>query len=135
MLITLAPGPGSGVLGREGGSLGAGGCCSFSLCWGWAEDPELRGGRISRSVALAAAAHRFPICGLVSAQTRPLFPTCAVSFSPVCGREQIRPFQRSRFQSRESEKMSIEDLIETNKKWLEDFKRNSKVTPLPGSGL
>uniref|UniRef100_A0A8C3GNL6 Centrosomal protein 164 n=1 Tax=Cairina moschata TaxID=8855 RepID=A0A8C3GNL6_CAIMO len=49
--------------------------------------------------------------------------------------EQIRQFQHSQFQSRESDKMSIQGMIETNKKWLEDFKRDSKVYPLPEFGL
>lgn len=39
------------------------------------------------------------------------------------------------FQSRESDKMSIQGMIETNKKWLEDFKSDSRMYPLPGSGL
>ncbi|KFM00684.1 Centrosomal protein of 164 kDa, partial [Aptenodytes forsteri] len=47
--------------------------------------------------------------------------------------EQIRLFQHSQFQSRESGKRSIQGMIETNKKWLEDFKRDSKAYPLPGS--
>ncbi|KFQ69072.1 Centrosomal protein of 164 kDa, partial [Phaethon lepturus] len=46
--------------------------------------------------------------------------------------EQIRLFQHSQVQSRGSGKMSIEGMIETNKKWLEDFKRDSQVYPLPG---
>ncbi|XP_010294399.1 PREDICTED: centrosomal protein of 164 kDa, partial [Phaethon lepturus] len=49
--------------------------------------------------------------------------------------EQIRLFQHSQVQSRGSGKMSIEGMIETNKKWLEDFKRDSQVYPLPGSAL
>ncbi|NXK44754.1 CE164 protein, partial [Chauna torquata] len=46
--------------------------------------------------------------------------------------EQIRLFQHSQFQSHESDKMSIQGMIETNKKWLEDFKRDSKVPLFPG---
>ncbi|XP_050571040.1 centrosomal protein of 164 kDa isoform X9 [Cygnus atratus] len=47
--------------------------------------------------------------------------------------EQIRLFQHSQFQSCESDKMSIQGMIETNKKWLEDFKRDSKVPLFPGA--
>lgn len=44
-------------------------------------------------------------------------------------------FRHSQFQSHESDNVSIQGMIETSKKWLEDFKRDSKVYPLPGSGL
>ncbi|XP_019326076.1 PREDICTED: centrosomal protein of 164 kDa [Aptenodytes forsteri] len=47
--------------------------------------------------------------------------------------EQIRLFQHSQFQSRESGKRSIQGMIETNKKWLEDFKRDSKASLFPGA--
>ncbi|XP_035202023.1 centrosomal protein of 164 kDa isoform X7 [Oxyura jamaicensis] len=47
--------------------------------------------------------------------------------------EQVRLFQHSQFQSCESDKMSIQGMIETNKKWLEDFKRDSKVPLFPGA--
>uniref|UniRef100_A0A8C4V5D4 Centrosomal protein of 164 kDa n=1 Tax=Falco tinnunculus TaxID=100819 RepID=A0A8C4V5D4_FALTI len=45
--------------------------------------------------------------------------------------EQIRLFQHSQFQNHGSEKMSIQGMIESNKKWLEDFKKDSKAYPLP----
>lgn len=57
-----------------------------------------------------------------------LFPTSPVFFSH--NSEQMRMFQ-----GRESDKMSIQGMIETNKKWLEDFKSDSRVYPLLGSGL
>ncbi|XP_026719405.1 centrosomal protein of 164 kDa-like [Athene cunicularia] len=51
----------------------------------------------------------------------------------VSAEEKIRVFQRSRSQSQESDKMSIQGMIETTKKWLEDFKRDSKVPLLSGA--
>uniref|UniRef100_A0A8C3ERV6 Centrosomal protein of 164 kDa n=1 Tax=Corvus moneduloides TaxID=1196302 RepID=A0A8C3ERV6_CORMO len=50
-----------------------------------------------------------------------------------CHREQVRLFQHSKF--REPEKRSIEGMIESNKKWLEGFKKDSKAYLLPGSGF
>ncbi|KAM6312676.1 uncharacterized protein O3Q21_010514 [Podargus strigoides] len=68
------------------------------------------------------------------------FPSLSGSSKPldnklgyVSAQEQLRLFQHSQFHSHE--KMSIERKIETHKKWLEDFKRNSQVYPFPGSGL
>ncbi|XP_074783503.1 centrosomal protein of 164 kDa-like isoform X3 [Athene noctua] len=51
----------------------------------------------------------------------------------VSAEEQIRLLQRSRSQRRESAKMSIQSLIESSKKWLEDFKRDPKVCLLSGA--
>ncbi|XP_042656307.1 centrosomal protein of 164 kDa isoform X8 [Tyto alba] len=51
----------------------------------------------------------------------------------VPAEDQIRLFQHSQFPSHESDKMSIQGMIETNKKWLEDFKRDSKVPLFPGA--
>ncbi|NXW55646.1 CE164 protein, partial [Eurystomus gularis] len=51
----------------------------------------------------------------------------------VPAEEQIRLFQHSQLQNRESNKMSIQGMIESNKKWLEDFKRDSKVPLLLGA--
>ncbi|KFV10514.1 Centrosomal protein of 164 kDa, partial [Pterocles gutturalis] len=50
----------------------------------------------------------------------------------VSAGEQVRLFQHSQFHSCESEKTSIQDMIESSKKWIEDFDRDSKVYPLPG---
>ncbi|NXI48735.1 CE164 protein, partial [Chloroceryle aenea] len=47
--------------------------------------------------------------------------------------EQIRLFQRSQFQSRDLDKVNIQGMIETNKKWLEEFKRDSKISLFPGA--
>ncbi|KFO08426.1 Centrosomal protein of 164 kDa, partial [Balearica regulorum gibbericeps] len=62
------------------------------------------------------------------------FPSLSGSSKPLDNKlgyvpadEQVRLFQHSQFQSRESDKMSIQGMIETNKKWLEDFKRDSKA--------
>ncbi|KFQ41141.1 Centrosomal protein of 164 kDa, partial [Mesitornis unicolor] len=44
--------------------------------------------------------------------------------------EQIRLFQRSQLQSHELGEKSIQRMIESNKKWLEDFKKDSQVYPL-----
>ncbi|XP_075579496.1 centrosomal protein of 164 kDa [Pelecanus crispus] len=68
------------------------------------------------------------------------FPSLSGSSKPLESKlgyvpadEQIRLFQHSQFQSRESDKMSIQGMIETNKKWLEDFKRDSKTPLFPGA--
>ncbi|KFR00016.1 Centrosomal protein of 164 kDa, partial [Opisthocomus hoazin] len=70
------------------------------------------------------------------------FPSLSASSKPLDSKlgyvpadEQIRLFQHSQFRSRESDKRSIEGMIESSKKWLEDFKRDSNVYPLPESGL
>ncbi|TRZ15892.1 hypothetical protein HGM15179_011240 [Zosterops borbonicus] len=44
--------------------------------------------------------------------------------------EQIRLFQHSKFS--EPEKKNIEEMIESNKKWLKGFKKDSKLYLLPG---
>ncbi|XP_068850624.1 centrosomal protein of 164 kDa isoform X4 [Aphelocoma coerulescens] len=49
----------------------------------------------------------------------------------VSADEQVRLFQHSKF--REPEKRSIEGMIESNKKWLEGFKKDSKVPLCPQS--
>ncbi|NXS41568.1 CE164 protein, partial [Balaeniceps rex] len=68
------------------------------------------------------------------------FPSLSGSSKPLDSKlgyvpadEQIRLFQHSHFQSRESDKVSIQGMIETNKKWLEDFKRDSKTALFPGA--
>ncbi|NXY49611.1 CE164 protein, partial [Ceuthmochares aereus] len=68
------------------------------------------------------------------------FPSLSKSSKPldstlgyVPADEQIRLFQHSQFQSSDSNKMSIQGMIDTNKKWLEDFRRDSKVPPFPGA--
>ncbi|NXH78481.1 CE164 protein, partial [Hydrobates tethys] len=68
------------------------------------------------------------------------FPSLSGSSKPLDNKlgyvpadEQIRLFQHSQFQSHESDKMSIQGMIETNKKWLEDFKRDSKAPLVPGA--
>ncbi|KAM9255818.1 centrosomal protein of 164 kDa [Cariama cristata] len=62
------------------------------------------------------------------------FPSLGGSSKPLDNKlgyvpadEQIRLFQHAPFQSRESDKTSIQGMIETNKKWLEDFKKDSKL--------
>ncbi|NXK07980.1 CE164 protein, partial [Herpetotheres cachinnans] len=68
------------------------------------------------------------------------FPSLSGSSKPLDSKlgyvpadEQIRLLQHSQFQSHGSEKMSIQGMIETNKKWLEDFKKDSKVPLFPGT--
>lgn len=62
------------------------------------------------------------------------FPSLIPSLSlSCCHSEQIRLFQHSKFS--EPEKKNIEEMIESNKKWLKGFKKDSKVYLLPGSGL
>ncbi|NXL61731.1 CE164 protein, partial [Chordeiles acutipennis] len=65
------------------------------------------------------------------------FPSLSGSSRPpdnklgyVPAEEQIRLFQ---FQSREPVKTSIQAMIESNKKWLEEFKRDSQVPLFPGA--
>ncbi|KAM6400246.1 uncharacterized protein O9250_010819 [Rhynochetos jubatus] len=50
----------------------------------------------------------------------------------ISAEEQIRLLQHSKPHVRQLDKMRIEEMIEANKKWLEDFQRNSGVYPLPG---
>ncbi|KAM6400240.1 uncharacterized protein O9250_010810 [Rhynochetos jubatus] len=45
----------------------------------------------------------------------------------ISAEEQIRLLQHSKPHVRQLDKMSIEEMIEANKKWLEDFQRNSGV--------
>ncbi|NWR75257.1 CE164 protein, partial [Centropus unirufus] len=47
--------------------------------------------------------------------------------------EQIQLLQNSQFQSCDSDKMNIQGMIDTNKKWLEDFRKDSKVPLFPGA--
>ncbi|XP_035748383.1 centrosomal protein of 164 kDa isoform X3 [Egretta garzetta] len=68
------------------------------------------------------------------------FPSLSGSSKPLDSKlgyvpadEQIRLFQHAQLQSRESDKMSIQGMIETNKKWLEDFKRDSTAPLFPGT--
>ncbi|NXT00645.1 CE164 protein, partial [Jacana jacana] len=67
------------------------------------------------------------------------FPSLRESSKPLDSKlgytpadEQIRLFRHSQLQSREADEMSIQGMIETNKKWLEDFKRDSQVPLFPG---
>eukprot|EP00076_Gallus_gallus_P033515 XP_024999053.1 centrosomal protein of 164 kDa isoform X11 [Gallus gallus] len=59
------------------------------------------------------------------------FPSCSGSSGPSDNKLGYVPAgeQMRMFQSRESDKMSIQGMIETNKKWLEDFKSDSRVQP------
>ncbi|NXN09947.1 CE164 protein, partial [Indicator maculatus] len=59
----------------------------------------------------------------------PSSPTAAASSLPCASREQLRRLQ----QAQEPDRISIPAMIETNKKWLEDFQRDSKVPPFPGA--
>ncbi|XP_061870224.1 centrosomal protein of 164 kDa isoform X6 [Colius striatus] len=68
---------------------------------------------------------------LLSGSSRPL--ENRLGYVPA--EEQLRLFQHSHFQSREPDKLSIERMIEANKKWLEDFKRDAKVPLLPAAQL
>lgn len=82
----------------------------------------------------SSAAHHFLISRIIfiSAQIS-FFPHLSSLSLSHCHSEQIRLFQHSKF--REPEKRSIEGMIESNKKWLEGFKKDSKVYLLPGSRL
>ncbi|XP_054031972.1 centrosomal protein of 164 kDa [Dryobates pubescens] len=62
---------------------------------------------------------------VLSGSPRPLDPR--LGYIPAG--EQIRRLQRAR----EPEQRSIQGMIETSKKWLEDFQRGSKVPPFPGA--
>lgn len=59
-------------------------------------------------------------------------------FSSLCpshDSEQVRLYQRSQVWSPEADKTSIQGMIDANKRWLENFKKDSKVYPLPRYGL
>ncbi|KFO69486.1 Centrosomal protein of 164 kDa, partial [Cuculus canorus] len=67
------------------------------------------------------------------------FPSLGESSRPldnmlgyVPAEEQIRLSQHSQFQRCDSDTMNIQGMINNNKKWLEDFRRDSKVYPLLG---
>uniref|UniRef100_A0A8V0ZU48 Centrosomal protein 164 n=1 Tax=Gallus gallus TaxID=9031 RepID=A0A8V0ZU48_CHICK len=63
------------------------------------------------------------------------FPSCSGSSGPSDNKLGYVPAgeQMRMFQGRESDKMSIQGMIETNKKWLEDFKSDSRVPLFPGA--
>uniref|UniRef100_A0A7M4DW79 Centrosomal protein of 164 kDa n=1 Tax=Crocodylus porosus TaxID=8502 RepID=A0A7M4DW79_CROPO len=47
--------------------------------------------------------------------------------------EQVRLYQRSQVWSPEADKMSIQGMIDANKRWLENFKKDSKVPLFPST--
>ncbi|NXD64352.1 CE164 protein, partial [Eolophus roseicapillus] len=68
------------------------------------------------------------------------FPSCSGSsrlldnkLGYVPAEEQIRLLQRSKFQSCESDRASIQGMIEMNKKWLKTFTREPKLPLFPGA--
>ncbi|XP_053942783.1 centrosomal protein of 164 kDa isoform X2 [Cuculus canorus] len=68
------------------------------------------------------------------------FPSLGESSRPldnmlgyVPAEEQIRLSQHSQFQRCDSDTMNIQGMINNNKKWLEDFRRDSKVPLCPGA--
>ncbi|XP_032304950.1 centrosomal protein of 164 kDa isoform X10 [Coturnix japonica] len=63
------------------------------------------------------------------------FPSCSGSSGPSDNKLGYVPAgeQMRMFQSRESDKMTIQGMIETNKKWLEDFKSDSRIPLFPGT--
>ncbi|KAM4757196.1 centrosomal protein of 164 kDa isoform 3-T3 [Cyanocitta cristata] len=67
--------------------------------------------------------HKYFPGGFSSLGGSPVPPDSKLGY--VSADEQVRLFQHSKF--REPEKRSIEGMIESNKKWLEGFKKDSKV--------
>ncbi|NXG39025.1 CE164 protein, partial [Dromaius novaehollandiae] len=80
---------------------------------------------------LAEKWHKYFPGGLPSLSGSSAFLDSKLGYVPAD--EQIRLFQHSQFRGSESDKMSIQGMIETNKKWLEDFKRDSEVPLFPGA--
>ncbi|KFP05493.1 Centrosomal protein of 164 kDa, partial [Calypte anna] len=102
-------------------------------------EPWARSSGLSSSHPLAAGQS---VDSILAEKWRKYFPSGLPSFSGsskpldsklgyVPASEQVRLFQHTPFHSRDSDKMNIQGMIETNKKWLEDFKRDSQVYPLP----
>lgn len=58
-----------------------------------------------------------------------------LSFSLCHDSEQIRRFQRSQLRGPETDRSSVQGMIDANKKWLENFKKDSKAYPLLWSCL
>ncbi|KAM9369962.1 centrosomal protein of 164 kDa [Phaethornis superciliosus] len=101
--------------------------------WAWSSG-------LSSSHPLAA---RQSVDSILAEKWRKYFPSGLPSFSGsskpldsklgyVPASEQVRLFQHTPFHSHDSDKMNIQGMIETNKKWLEDFKRDSQVPLFPG---
>ncbi|XP_067166271.1 centrosomal protein of 164 kDa isoform X4 [Apteryx mantelli] len=80
---------------------------------------------------LAEKWHKYFPGGLPSLSGSSAFLDSKLGYVPAD--EQIRLFQHSQFRGSESKKMSIQGMIETNKKWLEDFDRDSEVPLFPGA--
>ncbi|KFU86115.1 Centrosomal protein of 164 kDa, partial [Chaetura pelagica] len=118
--------------------LGAGGSLG-PLTRGSLEEPWAWSPGLSSSQACAAGQ---AVDAILAEKWRKYFPsglpTLSGNSKPLDNKlgyvpagEQIRQFQHSQFWSRDSDKMNIQGMIESNKKWLEDFKRDSQVYPLP----
>ncbi|KGL79106.1 Centrosomal protein of 164 kDa, partial [Tinamus guttatus] len=99
----------------------------------WAWDAGLSCGRAGAAAesSLPEKWHQYFPGGLAPFSGRSAFLDSRLAYVPAD--EQIRLFQHSQFRGSESDKMSIQGMIETNKKWLEDFKRDSEVPVLPGA--
>ncbi|KFV78846.1 Centrosomal protein of 164 kDa, partial [Struthio camelus australis] len=80
---------------------------------------------------LAEKWHKYFPGGLPSLSGSSAFLDSKLGYVPAD--EQIRLFQHSQFRGSESDQMTIQGMIETNKKWLEDFKRDSEVPLFPGA--
>ncbi|KAJ7427412.1 centrosomal protein of 164 kDa [Willisornis vidua] len=118
---------------RAGSSLGDPPRVSSTDRWAWSSgvNPSLSISGRSVDNILAEKWHRYFPAGIssLSGNSKPLDNKLGY----VSADEKIRQFQHSQFH--EPRKMSIEGMIESNKKWLKSFRKDSKAYPLPGSGL
>ncbi|XP_068274197.1 centrosomal protein of 164 kDa isoform X2 [Nyctibius grandis] len=98
--------------------------------WAWSSGRSFAAGQSADSI-LAEKWHKYFPGGFPSHSASSKPPDSKLGYVPAD--EQMQPFQHSQFQSREPNAMSIQGMIETNKKWLEDFKRDSQVPLFPGA--
>ncbi|XP_050178821.1 centrosomal protein of 164 kDa isoform X2 [Myiozetetes cayanensis] len=110
---------------RAGSSMGDISRVSSTDRWAWSSGLSSSLSISGRSVdsILAEKWHRYFPEGISSLSGNPKPLDNKLGYVPAD--EQIRQFQRSRF--REPGKMSIEGMIESNKKWLKSFRKDSKA--------
>ncbi|XP_027737144.1 centrosomal protein of 164 kDa [Empidonax traillii] len=114
---------------RAGSSMGDISRVSSTDRWAWSSGLSSSLSVSGRSVdsILAEKWHRYFPEGISSLSGNPKPLDNKLGYIPAS--EQIRQFQHSRF--REPGKMSIEGMIESNKKWLKSFRKDSKAPLSP----
>ncbi|KAM6238349.1 LOW QUALITY PROTEIN: centrosomal protein of 164 kDa [Porphyrio hochstetteri] len=118
---------------QPGGSLGSSTGVPLAGPWAWSTGlSSSRSSKAGQSVdrILVEKWHKYFPGGVPSPSETSTPLAHKLGYIPA--EEQIRHFQQSRFQPRESSTRSIEKMIETSKKWLRDMTRDSRVYPLPG---